>query len=115
MPNLRRDAGTRPSSPNCCSSWAGGLARDPDRLGASLEQFVGRPAHDPGNCGGPGPVHLPARRRRRRVPVRPGSGKSGPMTAASPLRRPASPEGGGCAAAHFPGAPRKDGPPLRPH
>ena len=34
---------TRPSSPNCCSSWP---ARDPGRLGASLEEFVGHPAYN---------------------------------------------------------------------
>ena len=39
---------TRPSSPSCCSSSAEWLARDPGRLGASLEEFVGHPAYNIG-------------------------------------------------------------------
>jgi hypothetical protein len=42
MPELRLDVVDAPSSPSCCSSW---VARDPDRLGASLEAFVGHPAY----------------------------------------------------------------------
>jgi hypothetical protein len=40
------------------------LKRDPGRLGASLEDFVGHPAYNTRQLRGPGPVHLPARRQR---------------------------------------------------
>jgi len=43
------------------SQW---LSRDPARLGDSLEAFVGHPAYGTAQlAAGPGPVHLPARRR----------------------------------------------------
>ena len=47
------------------------LKRDPDRLRASLEDFVGHPAYNTRQLQrGPGPVHLPARRQRRGISLR---------------------------------------------
>ena len=102
MPDLRLDAVDAVELAELLQFLAGWLARDPDRLGASLEDFVGHPAYGTGAAApGPAPVHLPARRRRRRVPVRPRHGRSGPVTVTSPLRGPKSSEGGGFAAAHL--------------
>jgi hypothetical protein len=39
---------TRPNSPSCCNFSASGWPRDPGRLGASLEEFVGHPAYNVG-------------------------------------------------------------------
>ena len=56
------------------------LNRDPSRLGASLEDFVGHPAYN--TCQlreAPGPVHFPARRQRRRIPLRPATVTAGSL------------------------------------
>ena len=67
------------------SQW---LARDPARLGASLEEFVGHPAYGISQLRQrPGPVCLPARRQRRRAALRPMTGAS-PGPAGTPAERP---------------------------
>ncbi len=69
----------------------GWLARDPIRLGPSLEDFVTYLPRHRAAGPGPGPLRLPARRRQP-VPVRPGRGGVRPGTAASPLRGPRTPQ-----------------------
>ena len=72
MPELRLDAVDAAELAELLQFLSQWLARDPGRLGASLEAFVGHPAYSTARAApGPEPVHLPARRRRRRVPVRP--------------------------------------------
>ena len=81
---------------------AGWLARDPGRLGASLEDFVGHPAY--------GTAQLRQDLDRFTFLLGGDDGESlfgpGPageaVTVTSPLRGPKSTEGGGFAAAHFP-------------
>ena len=64
MPELRLDAVDAAELAELLQFLAGWLARDPGRLGASLEAFVGHPAYGTAQlAAGPGPVHLPARRR----------------------------------------------------
>jgi hypothetical protein len=46
MPDVRLDAGDAAGIAELLQFLAGGLARDPGRLGSSLEQFVGHPAYD---------------------------------------------------------------------
>jgi hypothetical protein len=71
MTDVRLDAGDAAELAELLQFLAEWLARDSGRLGASLEQFVGNPAYNISQLAPrPGPVHLPARRRRRRVPVR---------------------------------------------
>jgi hypothetical protein len=48
MPDVRLDAGDAAELAELLQFLAGWLARDPGRLGASLEQFVGYPAYDVG-------------------------------------------------------------------
>ena len=46
MPELRLDVVDAAELAELLQFLAGWLARDPDRLGASLEAFVGHPAYD---------------------------------------------------------------------
>jgi hypothetical protein len=72
MPGLRLDVVDAAELAELLQFLGEWLARDPDRLGVSLDAFVGHPAYGTAQpAPGPEPVHLPARRRRRRVPVRP--------------------------------------------
>ena len=48
MPDLRLDAGDAVELAELLQFLAEWLARDPGRLGASLEQFVGHPAYNLG-------------------------------------------------------------------
>jgi hypothetical protein len=48
MPQLRLDVVDAAELAELLQFLAGWLARDPDRLGASLEQFVGPPAYNIG-------------------------------------------------------------------
>ena len=48
MPGLRLDAVDAAELAELLQFLAGWLARDPDRLGASLEDFVGHPAYNLG-------------------------------------------------------------------
>jgi hypothetical protein len=65
---------------------SGWLSHDPGHLGASLASFVGQLRRQPRlrhrAARGPGPLRLPARRRRRRIPLRPSTAIT-PMTRAS--------------------------------
>jgi len=45
MPDVRLDAGDAVELAELLQFLTGWLARDPDRLGASLEAFVGHPAY----------------------------------------------------------------------
>ena len=68
------------------SQW---LARDPARLGDSLAQFVGHPAYGLAQLRNDlQRFRLPARRQRRRGPVRPRHGTMRPpVTVTSPATR----------------------------
>jgi hypothetical protein len=48
MPDVRLDAADAAELAELLQFLAGWLARDPARLGASLEQFVGNPAYNAG-------------------------------------------------------------------
>ena len=71
MPELRLDAVDAAELAELLQFLASWLARDPGRPGVSLAG-VRRPPRLQHRAAAPGPepVHLPSRRRRRRVPVR---------------------------------------------
>jgi hypothetical protein len=50
MPDIRLDTGDAAELAEMLQFLAGWLARDPGRLAASLEDFVGHPAYDLANC-----------------------------------------------------------------
>ena len=50
MPELRLDAVDAAELAELLQFLSRWLARDPDRLGASLEDFVGHPAYGTGSC-----------------------------------------------------------------
>jgi len=74
MPDVRLDAGDAAELARLLQFLGGWLARDPDRLGASLAKFA-RPSRFRHRAAapGPGPVQFLARRRRR-VAIRPQAG-----------------------------------------
>ena len=107
MPDVRLDVVDAAELAELLQFLSRWLARDRGRLGASLEEFVGHPAYNVGELrqdldrftfllGGDDGESLSATARPSEV-----------MTMASPLREPKSTEGGGFAATHFPGAPRR--------
>ena len=64
MPEVRLDVVDAAELAELLQFLARWLARDRGRLGASLGKFVGHPAYNVGELApGPGPVHVPARRR----------------------------------------------------
>ena len=64
MPDVRLDPADAAELAELLQFLSQWLTRDPARLGASLEQFVGHPAYGTAQlAAGPGPVRLPARRR----------------------------------------------------
>ena len=55
------------------------LNRDPSRLGASLEDFVGHPAYNTCQLREDLDRFIPARRQRRRIPLRPATVTAGSL------------------------------------
>ena len=71
MPDMKLDVGDAAELAELLQFISEWLARDPGRLGPSLEDFVGHPGLRPcAAAPGPGALCLPARRQRRRAPVR---------------------------------------------
>jgi hypothetical protein len=83
MTNVTLDASDAAELAEMLQFLTGWLDRDPGRLAASLDEFVGNPAYDTAQLRRPGPLHLPARRQRRRAPLRP----------VTEVSRPAEPQG----------------------
>ena len=76
MPEVRLDAADAAELAEMLQFLSQWLARDPARLAASLEQFTGHPAYGMRPAARrPGAVRLPARRQRRRGPLRRHSGR----------------------------------------
>jgi hypothetical protein len=71
MPGVTLDAADAAELAEMLQFLSDWLAREPARLGASLEDFVGHPRlRHPAAARRPGPLCLPARRQRWRAPVR---------------------------------------------
>ena len=75
MPEVKLDATDAAELAEMLQFLSQWLARDPDRLSASLAQFVGHPAYGLAQLRQrPGAVRLPARWQRRRAALRPMTG-----------------------------------------